>query len=107
MSKSNSRSPTLVMALLATVLAVRMPAQTPPTSLVIEGGTLIDGNGGTPVREAVIVTTGNKIASVSRKGQLSYPPNAQVIKAGGKFGMNRGAGTRSATAGKFAWTAVF
>jgi imidazolonepropionase-like amidohydrolase len=85
MSKSSSRSPTLVMALLATVLAVRMPAQTPPTSLVIEGGTLIDGNGGTPVREAVIVITGNKIASVSRKGQLSYPPNAQVIKAGGKF----------------------
>ena len=85
MSKSSSRSPTLVMALLATVLAVRMPAQTPPTSLVIEGGTLIDGNGGTPVLEAVIVITGNKIASVSRKGQLSYPPNAQVIKAGGKF----------------------
>src|ERR1700730_17237641 len=85
MSKSSSRSPTLVMALLATVLAVRMPAQTPPTSLVIEGGTLIDGNGGTPVRDAVIVIAGNKIASVSRKGQLSYPSNAQVIKADGKF----------------------
>src|ERR1700730_4866037 len=85
MSKSSSRSPTLVMALLATVLAVRMPAQTPPTSLVIEGRPLIDGNGGTPVLDAVIVITGNKIASVSRKGQLSYPPNAQVIKAGGKF----------------------
>ena len=53
MSKSIGRSLTLVMALLATVLAVRMPAQTPPTSLVIEGGTLIDGNGGTPVRDAV------------------------------------------------------
>jgi predicted amidohydrolase len=73
------------MALLANALAVRMPAQTPPTSLVIEGGTLIDGNGGTPARDAVIVITGNKIASVSRKGQLSYPPNAQVIKADGKF----------------------
>jgi predicted amidohydrolase len=85
MSKSSVRSFTLVMALLANALAVRMPAQTPPTSLVIEGGTLIDGNGGTPARDAVIVITGNKIASVSRKGQLSYPPNAQVIKADGKF----------------------
>jgi predicted amidohydrolase len=85
MSKSSVRSFTLVMALLANALAVRMPAQTPPTSLVIEGGTLIDGNGGTPARDAVIVITGNKIANVSRKGQLSYPPNAQVIKADGKF----------------------
>jgi imidazolonepropionase-like amidohydrolase len=85
MSKSSGSSFTLVMALLATFLAVRMPAQTSPTSLVIEGGTLIDGNGGTPVRDAVIVITGNKIASVSRKGQLSYPSNAQVIKADGKF----------------------
>jgi len=85
MSKSSGSSLTIVVALLATVLAVRLPAQTPPTSLVIEGGTLIDGNGGTPVRDAVIVITGNKIASVSRKGQLSYPPNAQVIKADAKF----------------------
>jgi imidazolonepropionase-like amidohydrolase len=85
MSKSSGSSLTLVMALLVTVLAVRLPAQTPLTSLVIEGGTLMDGNGGTPVRDAVIVITGNKIASVSRKGQLSYPSNAQIIKADGKF----------------------
>jgi imidazolonepropionase-like amidohydrolase len=85
MSKSIGRSITLVMALLSTVLAVPMPAQTPSTSLVIEGGTLIDGNGGTPVRDAVIVITGDRIASVSRKGQLTYPPNAQVIKADGEF----------------------
>jgi imidazolonepropionase-like amidohydrolase len=98
LSKSSGRLLTLVMALLATVLAVRMLAQTPPTSLVIEGGTLIDGNGGTPVRDALIVITGNRIANVSRKGQLSYPPNAQVIKADGKFIMpglwdNHGYGT--------------
>jgi imidazolonepropionase-like amidohydrolase len=85
MSKFSGRSLALILALLATVLTARMPAQTPPTSLVIEGGTLIDGNGGAPVRDAVIIITGNKIAGVSRKGQLSYPPNAQVIKADGKF----------------------
>src|SRR6266481_9636544 len=56
-----------------------------PATLVIEGGTLIDGNGGTPVQDAVIVIQGNKIAAVGRKGQTTYPPNVQVIKADGKF----------------------
>jgi amidohydrolase family protein len=56
-----------------------------PAALVIEGGTLIDGNGGAPVRDSVVVIQGNKITNVSRKGQASYPANAQVIKADGKF----------------------
>lgn len=56
-----------------------------PTVLVIEGGTLIDGNGGTPVQDALIVIQDNRITSVTRKGQGNYPANAQVIKADGKF----------------------
>ena len=59
-------------------------AQQLPT-LVIEGGTLIDGNGGAPVRDSVVVIEGNKITNVSRKGQLSYPANAWIIKADGKY----------------------
>ncbi len=55
------------------------------TTLVIEGGTLIDGNGGAPVRDVLIIVQGNKITNVSRKGQASYPANAQVIQADGKF----------------------
>jgi predicted amidohydrolase len=54
-------------------------------ALVIEGGTLIDGNGGTPVRDSVVVIEGNKITKVSRKGQVSYPANAVIIKADDKY----------------------
>jgi predicted amidohydrolase len=55
-------------------------------ALVIEGGTLIDGNGGTPVQDSVVVIQGNRITSVSRKGQAAaYPANAWVIKADGKY----------------------
>src|SRR5258706_245231 len=61
-------------------------AQAPqPASLVIEGGTLIDGNGGTPVPDSVVVIQGNKITAVGRKGQVSVPANARVLNAAGKF----------------------
>jgi len=66
-------------------IVVHLAAQAQQPALVIEGGTLIDGNGGAPVQDAVVVIQGNKITSVSRKGQAAYPANAQVIKADGKF----------------------
>ena len=37
-------------------------------ALVIQGGTLIDGNGGAPVANSVIVIQGNRIAAVGRAG---------------------------------------
>ena len=62
-------------------------AQQPDAALVIEGATLIDGNGGAPLPDSAIVIRGNRIASVSRRGQVIYPPNAQIINAAGKFVM--------------------
>jgi len=56
-----------------------------PATLVIEGGTLIDGNGGAPVPNAVVVVQGNRITAVSRRGQISTPAGARVIDATGKF----------------------
>src|SRR6266478_6637103 len=53
--------------------------------LVIEGGTLIDGNGGPPVRDSVIIIQGNKITAVSRKGRGALPAGARIINAAGKF----------------------
>jgi hypothetical protein len=55
-----------------------------PAVVIIDGGVLIDGNGGPPVRDVQIVIQGNRIAAIGRKGQPP-PPNAQVINADGKF----------------------
>lgn len=52
---------------------------------MIEGGALIDGNGRPAVPDSVVVIRGNRITSVSRRGQASYPSNETVIKADGKF----------------------
>ena len=53
-------------------------------ALVVEGGTLIDGRGGAPLRNAVIVMEGDRIRAVGTKGQVSYPANARVIQADGR-----------------------
>ncbi len=55
-----------------------------PAVLVIDGGTLIDGNGGAPIRDAQVVIEGNKITRIGRKGQ-ARPNGAQVINGDGKF----------------------
>ena len=74
-------------ALLGVSLAVSLvSAQAPQTaSLAIEGGTLIDGNGGAPVADSLVLIRGNRITAVGRKGQLAVPADARVINATGKF----------------------
>jgi len=70
-------------AVLACVVAVN--AQQQPQTLVIQGGTVIDGNGGTPVANSVIVIQGNQITAVGTAGQVQAPAGAQVINAAGKW----------------------
>jgi len=54
------------------------------STVVLEGGTLIDGTGRNPINNAVVVIEGNRIKSVGTKGQVSYPSNARVINTDGK-----------------------
>lgn len=56
-----------------------------PAALVVEARTLIDGNGGAPVRDSVVVIEGNRITNVSRKRPGLHPANAWIIKADGKY----------------------
>ena len=54
-------------------------------ALVIQGGTLVDGNGGAPVPNSVVVIQGNRITAVGPAGQVQVPAGAQVINATGKW----------------------
>src|SRR5579872_2632198 len=78
------RFASLFLALGAVFFVILAQAQQ-PAALVIEGGNLIDGNGGTPLQDSVVVVQGSKITAVGRRGQITYPPGAQVVKADGKF----------------------
>ncbi len=62
--------------------------QAQPETLVIEGGTLIDGNGGAPVRDSVIIIRGNRIETGSRKGQVSYPAGARSAGVLGPYSID-------------------
>jgi Amidohydrolase family len=57
-------------------------AQERPT--VIEVGLLIDGSGGDPIKDAVIVIEGKKVKAVGKKGAVNIPHGARVIKADDK-----------------------
>lgn len=47
------------------------------------GGTLIDGFGGTPIQNSVIVIEGEKIKAVGTVGSMVIPPDAEVISTEG------------------------
>lgn len=53
-------------------------------TLVIVGGTLIDGTGREPLKDAVVVIEGNRIKLVSQRDKVSYPKNIWLIDTTGK-----------------------
>lgn len=57
------------------------PAAT--TTLAVVGGRLVDGYGGLPLENAVILINGTTITAVGQVGQLPVPPGAKVIPADG------------------------
>jgi imidazolonepropionase-like amidohydrolase len=49
---------------------------------IIKGGTLIDGNGGKPLKDPVIVLEGRRIKQVGTKNEIKVPARAEVIDCG-------------------------
>ena len=52
---------------------------------VITGGTLIDGTGRAPLKNAVVIIEANKFTAVGKRGKLRVPAGARTINAAGKF----------------------
>lgn len=75
----------IAVAAIAAAIALSAHAQAQQQVLVIQGGTLIDGNGGAPVPNSVIVIQGNRISAVGRAGTVQIPAGATVINAAGKW----------------------
>lgn len=52
---------------------------------VIVGATLIDGNGGGPIRDSIVLIEGERIAAVGSGNEVEVPSTARRIDAAGKF----------------------
>ena len=52
--------------------------------IAINGGTLIDGNGGDPEKDSVLLVQDDRIIKVGRQDEVMIPPDARVIDASGK-----------------------
>ena len=46
----------------------------PDSVLALVGGRLIDGFGGPPLENSVIVVRGNRVEAVGRQGEVAIPP---------------------------------
>jgi len=53
-------------------------------TLAIKSGLLIDGNGGAPIKDALLLIEGDKIVSVGRAGTIEIPKGAEIIDASDK-----------------------
>lgn len=69
---------------LTATLLLSLLADAQVATLVLEGGTLIDGRGGNPINDAVVVIEGSRIKSVGPRGQVFYQQNARVIRTEGR-----------------------
>jgi hypothetical protein len=71
-------------AFILTAAAVACFADARAQTLVIQGGTLIDGTGRAPVENSVIVIEGNRFRAVGRSGEVQVPPGSQIVDVRGK-----------------------
>jgi imidazolonepropionase-like amidohydrolase/cyclophilin family peptidyl-prolyl cis-trans isomerase len=62
-------------------------AASPPSGpeIAITGATLLDGNGGAPIPDAVIVVSGTRISAIGPRASVHLPAGAKVIDATGRF----------------------
>ena len=71
----------LFLGVLAPVAANAQEDQ--PVDLAIVGGTLIDGYGGMPVQNSVVLVSKNRIVAVGQVGTLNVPSTAEVVDSNG------------------------
>src|SRR5678815_5431392 len=63
---------------------INQVAKPPETSVIaIVGATLIDGRGGPPVSEAVVIVKGERIEAVGNRASVKIPPGAEIVDAKG------------------------
>ena len=81
----------LALVALAWPAFAQAPATKPETRIALKGGTLIDGYGGVPIRNSVILVQGERITAVGQEGTLAVTtPSAFGGTMGASLTLNGG-----------------
>lgn len=75
----------LLFATFCVAAAVPLSSQQAQPTFAITGGTLIDGNGGAPVADAVVVIANGRIVAAGPRTGVAIPAGATPIDAKGKY----------------------
>jgi imidazolonepropionase-like amidohydrolase len=67
------------------LLASLFPALAQDRITAISGATLIDGNGGSPITDSVVLIRGTKVSATGKRTSVAIPPGATVIEAAGRY----------------------
>lgn len=70
-----------LLSLLFSLFALTLFGQNNTKALV--GGTLIDGFGGTPIKNSIIIIEGEKITAIGQVGNFDIPTNAEIVSTEG------------------------
>jgi imidazolonepropionase-like amidohydrolase len=76
---------TVIFFVLVIAAGVVAAAQAAPSELVLSGGTVYPAPGVAPIRDAVVVIRGGKIAVVGKSHNVQVPRSATVLDCTGKF----------------------
>jgi imidazolonepropionase-like amidohydrolase len=70
-------------ALLGLLAASALAFEASPRHLVLVGGTLVDGFGGRPILNSVVIIEGERIQAIGQVGSMEIPADAEVISTEG------------------------
>jgi imidazolonepropionase-like amidohydrolase len=66
-------------------VAAAAPAPSPPTVTALVGGTIVAIDGGSELKNATVLITGERISQIGPAGSIAVPPGAKVISMTGKW----------------------
>lgn len=69
--------------ILILLLSVQLAYAQQPAIKVLQGGTLIDGFGGKPLANSVIIIVGERINAIGQVGSITIPEGAEIISTEG------------------------
>jgi len=75
----------LALGLFIAFVQMAATAQNREPITAIVGATVIDGNGGPPLKDTTVVVTGNRISAVGPRAAVQVPRGARIIDGKGKF----------------------